>query len=57
MALGLSGGSNKDDESHTIVERLDADGNWVSISGIQKLSIEFDADRVLPIVKIERVLF
>jgi len=46
-----------DDGAYTIVEELDANGNWVPVGGVQKITIEVDVDTVLPTVKIERVLF
>ena len=41
----------------TTVEELNKDGEWVTVGGIQKLTIEFDTKSYLPVVNMERIIF
>jgi len=51
LRVKWSGGSQ-----NTIVEEK-INGEWVLVSGIQKLVIEFDVNSCLPIVKMERIIY
>jgi hypothetical protein len=40
--------------NYSAVIEQKVNGEWKSVGGVQKLTIEFDVNKVLPVVKIER---
>ena len=39
-----------------VVEELNSSGNWITVSGIQKLTIEFNANKYIPVIKMEKII-